>query len=175
MAYSYFTKELLGKSDFDLASVFPEKQEVAKNSLNTSYSLPEIAEYIKDGTNNFKNSDNYFIDLDIALRRLMDKYFATTNIKNPFLKEEEDDDEDYSQTRTPAEVTAQGIKSGKPDSRTKAKTTASVVNQVDEEIASTQEAIDYLKDEAEAGDEESIEALEYLRGELETLLASVSN
>ena len=174
MAYSYFTKELLGKSDFDLANVFPEKQEVAKTNLNTSYSLPEIAMYIKDGTNNFKNSDNYFIDLDIALRRLMDKYFATTNIKNPFLEEEEDD-EDYSQTRTPAEVTAQGIKSGKPDSRTKAKTTASVVNKVDEDIASTQEAIDYLKDEAEAGDEDSIEALAYLQEALEELLASVSN
>ena len=162
MAYSYFTKELLGKSDFDLASVFPEKQEVAKNSLNTSYSLPEIAEYIKDGTNNFKNSDNYFIDLDIALRRLMDKYFATNNIKNPFSKQE-DDDEDYSQTRTPAEVTAQGIKSGKPDSRTKAKTTENQAKQ----ISDIENLISVLQDIEE--NEEAENLLEILQDTLNSL------
>ena len=47
--------------------------------------------------------------------------------------------------------------------------TASVVNQVEEEINSIRDAIEYLKDEADSGDEDAIAALEYLQDELKSL------
>lgn len=165
MAYSYFTKKLLAKSnEIDLANIFPDKQERAKERLNTNYSLPQIVDWIKENTNNFRKSENYFIDLDQAIQRLVFKYYASTNLKNPF-KDEIEEVEVKAQPRVPSEVSAEGVKSGMP--------TSEVVNQASDEIASLQDAIEYLKDEAEAGDEEAIEALEYLKSELDSLLASV--
>jgi hypothetical protein len=46
---------------------------------------------------------------------------------------------------------------------------AEVVNKAEDEISSLKEAIEYLQAEADAGDEESREALEYLREELKSL------
>ena len=165
MAYSYFTKQLLS-SQIDLASIFADKQETAKSKLNTNYSLPQIADWLKENTNDFKKSINEFIDLDIAIKRLVFKYYEKTNQKNPFT-EEVVEIEDFKQPRVPAEVTPTGIKVVKPE--IDSPVTASVVNQVEEEINSIRDAIEYLKDEADSGDADAIAALEYLQDELKSL------
>lgn len=167
MAYSYFTKKLLAKSnEIDLASVFPEKQQTAKERLNTNYSLPQIVEWIRDNSNNFKKQDGYMVELDLAVKRLIDKYYESSNIKNPFSEVVEEDIEIKSQPRIPTEVTVEGVKTGKPDVIS---VTEVVVNKVEDEIQSIKDAIEYLQAEADAGDEESKDALEYLQGELLSL------
>ena len=86
MAYRYFTKELLDKSnEIDIANIFPEKQQKAKEMLNTNYSLAEIVSWMRDNTNNFKKSENYFIDLDQAVKKVVDRYYESTNKANPFI------------------------------------------------------------------------------------------
>jgi hypothetical protein len=166
MAYQYFTKQLLAKSnEIDLATVFSDKQERAKERLNTNYSLPQIVDWIKESTNNFRKSEGYFIDLDQAIRRLVFKYYDSTSKKNPFFDEEIEEVEVTAQPRVPVEVTSKGVTSGLPDIATSTDKVATA----QDEVASLQEAIDYLKDEAEAGDEEAKEALEYLKDELATL------
>jgi hypothetical protein len=113
MAYSYFTKKLLA-SQIDLSSMFADKQDAAKSKLNTNYSLPQIVDWVKENTNDFKRSINEFIDLDIAIKRLVFKYYEKTNQKNPFT-EEVVEVEEIQQPRVPTEVTPTGIKAGKPD------------------------------------------------------------
>lgn len=113
MAYSYFTKKLLA-SQIDLSSIFADKQDAAKSKLNTNYSLPQIVDWVKENTNDFKRSINEFIDLDIAIKRLVFKYYEKTNQKNPFT-EEVVEVEEIQQPRVPTEVTPTGIKAGKPD------------------------------------------------------------
>ena len=171
MAYSYFTKKLLA-SQIDLSSIFADKQDAAKSKLNTNYSLPQIVDWVKENTNDFKRSINEFIDLDIAIKRLVFKYYEKTNQKNPFT-EEVVEVEEIQQPRVPTEVTPTGIKAGKPDVSVRPEiespVTASVVNQVEEEINSIRDAIEYLKDEADSGDEDAIAALEYLQDELKSL------
>lgn len=143
MAYKFFTKDLLKKSsEIDLASIFPEKQQNAKARLNTNYSLPEIVDWIRTNTNDFKKSENYFIDLDQAIRRLVFKYYESTSKPNPFITDVEEV-EASAQPRVPAEVTS-GVKSTKSEK----------VEEVKEEI----------KQEAVALTSESVnEAMESLR------------
>jgi hypothetical protein len=62
MAYKYFTEQLLS-SGIDMSEVFPEKQELARESINVSYNLGDIAIYIKDVTENFKKTENNYIEL----------------------------------------------------------------------------------------------------------------
>jgi len=116
MAYKYFTKQLVAKADeVNLATIFADKQELAKNRLNTNYSLPEIVDWIKENTNNFKRSENYFIDLDEAIKRLVFKYYTVTGAVNPFTEQEIEDVEAKSQPRVPTEVSTSGVKTGTPD------------------------------------------------------------
>jgi hypothetical protein len=160
MAYKYFTKQLLAKSnEIDLASVFPDKQQRAKENLNTNYSLPQIVEWIRDNTNNFKKQESYIIELDSAIKRLVLKYYESTNIKNPFIDGDEEEELDIKgQPRTPSEVTSQGVK-----------TVSNIVENTQDEIQSIREAIEYLQMEADSGDAEAKEALEYLQDELKSL------
>ena len=83
MAYKYFTSQLVN-SDLQLDTVFPELQEEAKNTLNVSYGLAEIAMYLQDVTNDFQKTDVRFIDFDNAFQSIVDKWFKKTNQKNPF-------------------------------------------------------------------------------------------
>ena len=177
MAHKYFTKELLAKSnEIDLATIFPEKQQKAKELLNTNYSLSEIANWMKDNTNNFKSQQNYFIDLDQAIRKLVDRFYESTNAVNPFSPKEEIEIEN-KQPRIPAEVGSEAIKSDKAVVEevkvADANATLDVMSKLNDEIASIKEAIDYLQGDADAGDEESKEALDYLKDELETITKSI--
>jgi len=161
MAYKYFTKELLEKSnDIDLANIFSEKQLKAKEMLNTNYSLPQIVGWIKDNTNNFKSQQNYLIDLDQAIKVLVYRYYDSTNTPNPFIDSKVEEIESGKQPRVPVEIGG----TGKVDDVVVDKVVA-----VQDEIEQLKEAIAYLQDEADAGDEEAKEALEYIKEELSSL------
>lgn len=84
MAYKYFTKRLLQEGNIDLASVFPEKQAMAREQCNVSYGLPEIVDYLRTATEGFKFSDQRYIDLDNAVRAIIGRYYISKNIRNPF-------------------------------------------------------------------------------------------
>ena len=161
MAYKYFTKELLSKSnEIDLANIFPEKQESAKTQLGTNYSLPQIADWIRDSTDNFKKQENYIIDLDLAVRKLVFKYYDSTNKPNPF--SEEIDFDVKGQPRIPSEVYPSGVKTGKSD----------VIEQITESLESQiQSAIENVKImiEIEPDNEDYKQSLMQLELTLETL------
>jgi hypothetical protein len=86
MAYKYFTEQLLS-SGVDLSDVFPEKQEIARENGNVSYNLGDIAMYIKDVTENFKKSENHYIELDNAISEIVNKWYKSKGEKNPFMPE----------------------------------------------------------------------------------------
>jgi hypothetical protein len=86
MAYKYFTEQLLS-SGVDLSDVFPEKQEIARENGNVSYNLGDIAMYIKDVTENFKKSENHYIELDNAISEIVNKWYKSKGEKNPFIPE----------------------------------------------------------------------------------------
>lgn len=151
MAYSYFTKQLLAKSsEIDLANIFPDKQERAKERLNTNYSLPQIVDWIKESTNNFKKSEGYFIDLDQAIRRLVFKYYDSTGQKNPFSKIDVEGTIASAQPRVPSEVTVEGVKNAKPDiSETKAvqEVENNAIAQVEEAVSSMRDLVSIFPDD----------------------------
>jgi len=108
MAYKFFTKRLLQDGSVDLASVFPEKQLIAKQQNNTAYGFPEIVDYLRRATEEFKFSDQKYIDMDNAIRAIMAKYYTSRNEPNPFEDSEviveEGDFERGRIPRTPAIV-----------------------------------------------------------------------
>jgi hypothetical protein len=84
MAYKYFSKQIIEKNLLDLNDVFPEKQELAKESNNISYGLADIVIYIQDSTNNFRVTDSKYVDLDSAIREIVKKWYKSQNLENPF-------------------------------------------------------------------------------------------
>jgi hypothetical protein len=92
MAYKYFTEKLLS-SDLNLADVFPAQQDDARNQVNASYNLYEIAQFIQDRTENFKNFEQQYVDLDSALSEIINKWYNSEGIQNPFTKVSVEDKE----------------------------------------------------------------------------------
>jgi hypothetical protein len=84
MAYKYFTELLIDKNLVNLSDIFPEKQKMAQDRSQVSYNLGDVVIYLQDVTNDFKNSDNKYIDLDNAIREIIVKYYKSIGIdKNP--------------------------------------------------------------------------------------------
>jgi hypothetical protein len=117
MAYKYFTEKLLS-SDLNLADVFPVQQDDARNQVNASYNLYEIAQFIQDRTENFKNTEQQYIDLDSAISEIINKWYKSEGKENPFIKVSVEDKEfDVTNPRESAIVEKGKIKSkGTPTS-----------------------------------------------------------
>jgi hypothetical protein len=86
MAYKYFTQQLINKNILDLSTVFPDKQKIAQDRSQVSYNLGDVVVYLKDITDEFKITDNKYIDLDNAIREIVDKYYKSIGQEktNPF-------------------------------------------------------------------------------------------
>lgn len=104
MAYKYFTEKLLSSDTLDLSTVFPEKQELARESNNVSYSLTDIAVFLKDRTENFKRVEAQYIDLDSAISQIVDKFYKSKGEKNPFVEELDEESLAEFQSKTPREA-----------------------------------------------------------------------
>jgi hypothetical protein len=168
MAYKYFTKELLAKSnEVDIANIFADKQNLAKEKLNTNYSLPQIVDWVKENTNNFKKSENYFIDLDQAIKRVVFKYYESTNKVNPFADSVQIE-EIETQPRIPTEVSISGVKTGKADVTTKEEVVEQIADSIENQIASAIEGIKVML-EIDPDNEDYKESLMQLELTLETL------
>jgi hypothetical protein len=84
MAYKYFSQQLLTKNLLDLSEVFPQKQQIAKEQNNVAYTLGDIVLYLQEVTENFKFTDAKYIDLDQAIKAIVNKYYVSIAAKNPF-------------------------------------------------------------------------------------------
>ena len=84
MAYKFFSQQLLSKNILNLSDVFPEKQNLAKETTNVSYDLGDIVLYLQDVTENFRFSDTKYVELDNAIQSIIDKYYKSINKMNPF-------------------------------------------------------------------------------------------
>jgi len=84
MAYKYFTQQLVDKKLLDLSEVFPQKQEIAKEQNNVAYNLMDIVIYLQKVTENFKFTDTKYIDLDQAIKAIINKHYVSIGQKNPF-------------------------------------------------------------------------------------------
>jgi hypothetical protein len=89
MAYKYFTEKLLKSDVLDLTSVFPDKQELSREQNNVSYNLADIAIYLKDVTQNFKNIEPQYVDLDNAISEIVNKHYISIGEPNVFLEDVE--------------------------------------------------------------------------------------
>jgi valyl-tRNA synthetase len=110
MAYKYFTEKLLS-SDLNLADVFPIQQDDARNQVNASYNLFEIAQFIQDRTDNFKNTEQQYIDLDSAISEIINKWYKSQGKPNPFVQVSVDEEFDSTNPRESAIVDSGKIKS----------------------------------------------------------------
>jgi hypothetical protein len=90
MPYKYFTQQLVDKNILDLSQVFPQKQQFAQDQNNVSYNLMDIVIYLKDVTEDFKFTDAKYIDLDQAIKAIINKYYVSIDEPNPFELEEDD-------------------------------------------------------------------------------------
>ena len=104
MAYKYFTEKLLSSNMLDLSTVFPEKQELARDSNNVSYNLTDIALFLKDRTENFKRLESQYIDLDSAISQIVEKYYKSKGEKNPFVTDLDEESLEEFQSKTPREA-----------------------------------------------------------------------
>jgi len=84
MAYKYFSQQLLTKNLLDLSEVFPQKQQIAKEQNNVAYNLGDIVLYLQEVTENFKFTDAKYVDLDQAVKAIVNKYYVSIAEKNPF-------------------------------------------------------------------------------------------
>jgi hypothetical protein len=89
MPYKFFSQQLVDKNILDLSQVFPQKQQSAQEQNNVSYNLMDIVIYLKDVTEGFKFTDAKYIDLDQAIKAIVNKYYASINEPNPFELEED--------------------------------------------------------------------------------------
>jgi len=117
VAYKYFTKVLLDSGLADLNSVFPDKQKIAQEQNNVAYDFASIVDYLRTSTNSFKITDQKYIDLDNAIRAIMNKWYNSINERNPFVDADEDivSESTFVTGNTPRE--AAEVKEGKVSSR----------------------------------------------------------
>lgn len=104
MAYKYFTEKLLSNDMLDLSTVFPEKQEMARESNNVSYNLTDIVLFLKDRTENFKRVEAQYVDLDNAISEIVNKFYKSKGEKNPFVEEIDEESLEEFQSKTPREA-----------------------------------------------------------------------
>lgn len=126
MAYKYFTKRLLQEGNIDLASVFPEKQRLAKEQTNVSYSLPEIVNYLQTVTEDFKFVDQRYIDIDNAIRAIIARYYTSIGQRNPFEESGEEiiDDEEFQLGNKPKDAAV--VSDGKIKNKAEKKPTIAI-------------------------------------------------
>lgn len=93
MAYKFFTQKLLSENALDLNQVFPEKQNDAREANNVAYTLADIVLFLKDRTEDFKFADAQYVDLDNAISEIVNKYYKSKSLPNPFLVNMDEDEE----------------------------------------------------------------------------------
>ena len=145
MAYKYFTEKLLSSDLLDLNIVFPDKQDLARSSNNVSYSLADIAIFLKDRTENFKSTESQYQDLDSAITQIVDKYYKSEGIKNPFLVEVDEESLTEFQSKTPREAAI--VDKGEIKSKGSPKSAPSKTKEVKEEVKEKQKSKEKIVEE----------------------------
>jgi hypothetical protein len=145
MAYKYFTEQLLS-SGIDMSDVFPEKQEIARENNNVSYNLGDIAMYIKDVTDNFKVTENHYIELDNAISEIVAKWYKSKGEKNPFVDEIDTEAalKEFAST-TPREAAI--VEKGDIKSKGAPKSAPSKTKEVKEEVKEKQKSKEKIVEE----------------------------
>jgi len=95
---------LLSSDTLDLGTVFPEKQELARESNNVSYNLADIVLFLKDRTENFKRVESQYVDLDNAISEIVNKFYKSKGEKNPFVEELDEESLAEFESKTPREA-----------------------------------------------------------------------
>lgn len=72
-AYKYATQEFI-KRGVDFAAIFADKQRDGADLNNLAYGLPETVEFIKEQSEEFTRQDQFLMDLDKAVARLVGQY-----------------------------------------------------------------------------------------------------
>jgi hypothetical protein len=162
MAYKYFTEKLLSNDMLDLSTVFPEKQEMARESNNVSYNLTDIVLFLKDRTENFKRVEAQYVDLDNAISEIVNKFYKSKGEKNPFVEEIDEESLEEFQSKTPreaaivekGELKSKGAPKAAPDVEKKKSTKAEDprIVKFKQELADRKEIFDDVYDDAEKAD-----------------------
>ena len=162
MAYKYFTEKLLSNDMLDLSTVFPEKQEMARESNNVSYNLTDIVLFLKDRTENFKRVEAQYVDLDNAISEIVNKFYKSKGEKNPFVEEIDEESLEEFESKTPreaaivekGELKSKGAPKAAPDVEKKKSSKAEDprIVKFKKELADRKEIFDDVYDDAEKAD-----------------------
>jgi hypothetical protein len=71
--YKYYTQVFI-KEGVDFNEIFADKQKAVAGKQNIAFSLPDVVQFIKTQSLDFSKQDQYLIDLDMAVMRLIAQY-----------------------------------------------------------------------------------------------------
>lgn len=142
--YQYQTPILI-KEKYDFSKVKPEGQKELSEMMGYDFTLVDVVQYLKKISKNFTEQDTLSLEIDKTIANIVEAHHSDTQTPNP-------------------------LKPSVPD---ETPSVPDVVSTIETEINFIKEAIDYLQSEADAGDEESKDALEYLRDELSALTKQI--
>jgi hypothetical protein len=165
MAYKYFTELLIDKNLVNLSEVFPDKQKMAQERSQVSYNLGDVVIYLQDVTNDFKNTDSKYIDLDNAIREIIVKYYKSIGIdKNPF----EVQDKEISDYESNVPREAFTVEDGKIKGKGVAKPAPRKEMSIDEKISQFERQLEKLQDIIDTvyDEQEKAEQVELLKKKL---------
>ena len=157
MAYKYFTELLIDKNLVNLSDVFPDKQKMAQERSQVSYNLGDVVIYLQDVTNDFKNSDSKYIDLDNAIREIIVKYYKSIGIeKNPFEVQDKEISDYESNVPREAFTVEDGKIKGKGVAKPAPKKEINVddkINQFKKQLEKLQDIFDNVYDDQEKAEQ----------------------
>ena len=134
MQYNYHTEELIHEN-VDFSAIFPEKQDIVRESSGFEFNLQDIVSFIKKQTKNFTKDVPLAHEIDMAIYGIYQKYAG--------LQEEEEfpaptpESDDIKALRAEVESLNQAIELLADDPESLAV--------VKEELASVESAIETLK------------------------------
>ena len=127
--YKYYTQGFI-KEGVDFSKIFAEKQAKMGVTRSVAYSLPDVVEFLKTQSQDFAKQDQYLIDLDFAIYRLVKQYRDVT-------EKQKDELAENMEVKTPYEVGAgmTPIQRARPAHEEKPKAKEEVVEEIVTETA----------------------------------------
>ncbi len=71
--YKYYTQQFI-KDGVNFEEIFTEKQKESGIKNGLAYRLPDVVEFIRVQSNNFTTQEQFLIDLDVSVKRLVEQY-----------------------------------------------------------------------------------------------------
>ena len=136
MQYNYRTEELIHEN-VDFSAIFPEKQDIVRESSGFEFNLQDIVSFIKKQTKNFTKDVPLAHEIDMAIYGIYQKYAGIQDDEDDEFTVPTPESDDIKALRAEVESLNQAIELLADDPESLAV--------VKEELASVESAIETLK------------------------------